>query len=139
MDTRDICIAFFSCVCAFIFFYDEYVITSCIPNGGVMNAHDLGGTCCSVLLKMSIRSGLILLFSPGIHHQYIASVPVDKGNGSKEYKCPLCPYKTTRRGNVRLHLITHSDRHPFLCPTCSKAFKRSNDLRRHLLRVHTRT
>ncbi|KAL3221021.1 hypothetical protein MRX96_029724 [Rhipicephalus microplus] len=68
-----------------------------------------------------------------------ASMAMERGYSSKQYMCPLCPYTTTRKGNVGLHLIRHSDRHPFLCPVCAKAFKRSYDLKRHLVRMHTLT
>ncbi|KAH7976672.1 hypothetical protein HPB52_017908 [Rhipicephalus sanguineus] len=71
------------------------------------------------------------------HHQMGSFVSVQRSDGSVEYQCPQCPYKTTWRGNIRLHQVTHSDQCPFICPQCFKGFKRNHHLKRHLLQVHS--
>ena len=52
----------------------------------------------------------------------------------KSYICSLCPYKTTRKEHfLRHNNNVHSERRPYLCDLCGKAFKRRDALKTHWL------
>lgn len=47
------------------------------------------------------------------------------------FQCSLCPRRFTRAYNLRSHLRTHTDEHPFACAVCGKTFARKYDCKRH--------
>ncbi|GFO23884.1 Zinc finger 544 protein [Plakobranchus ocellatus] len=51
------------------------------------------------------------------------------------FKCSLCGHVFTLRGNAKSHLITHTDRRPFICDFegCGKKLRTKEALRRHQL------
>ncbi len=52
------------------------------------------------------------------------------------YKCIHCSYKTSKKEHYARHISNvHTDRRPFLCDLCGKAFKRTDTLRQHKI-VH---
>ena len=56
--------------------------------------------------------------------------------GEKPFKCDLCDYATTRRGNLRTHQRIHTGEKPYQCEQCDKAFATKHKLTQHIL-VHT--
>ncbi|RXG68522.1 Zinc finger protein, partial [Armadillidium vulgare] len=51
--------------------------------------------------------------------------------------CPLCDYKSDRKGDVRRHMHSrHSEERPFVCQICMKAFTLNAYLKIHM-RMHT--
>lgn len=57
-----------------------------------------------------------------------------KVDDSKNFSCPKCSYKTTKQFNLKLHLVSHTDK--FRCPECSKGQITSFHLNRHRKLCH---
>lgn len=60
--------------------------------------------------------------------------------GEKMFKCDKCPYTTIWGNSFKRHVRTHTGEKPFKChvPGCDSAFIRSEHLKKHLARDHTR-
>ena len=56
--------------------------------------------------------------------------------GEKPYKCDVCDYATTRRGNLRTHQRIHTGEKPYQCDICDKRFSTKPKLTQHIF-VHT--
>ena len=57
-------------------------------------------------------------------------------SGEKSHKCNQCDYKSSRAGVLRVHLKTHSGEKPNKCNQCNYASSQTCHLRRHL-KMHT--
>lgn len=54
----------------------------------------------------------------------------------KKFSCAQCPYATTSRSNLIIHLRTHSGERPYSCPDCSFTASFEYNLKVHM-RTHT--
>ena len=59
--------------------------------------------------------------------------PVRRSEKDKHWYCPynLCGYKSLRKANVRMHIVTHTGEKPFECDTCSTRFSSKTNLAGH--------
>lgn len=48
---------------------------------------------------------------------------------SVKYRCPHCPMELSTRRTLRMHLLVHKEEKAYVCKVCSKAFRRSKDLK----------
>ena len=59
--------------------------------------------------------------------------PVRRSEKDKHWYCPydFCGYKSARKANVRMHIVTHTGEKPFECDTCSTRFCFKHNLVAH--------
>ncbi|GIY87746.1 hypothetical protein CDAR_261941 [Caerostris darwini] len=57
-------------------------------------------------------------------------------HGIRLYCCSNCSYTTPYKGNLKAHVIIHSDVRPFVCDVCHKSFTQKIALQNHF-RVHS--
>lgn len=64
--------------------------------------------------------------------------------GEKPYACTKCSYRSTKRGNLRLHMKVHDKptpekkvKQPYACPHCNYTAKRLALIQQHL-KTHTK-
>ena len=68
--------------------------------------------------------------------QELIDTPNCKEGSISNYKCPQCPYKTSRIYNFRRHRRTHSKTKQFKCQECQKGFVDQNYLKLHVTTNH---
>lgn len=62
--------------------------------------------------------------------------PLNSGNPTKPFKCPICEKNLASKNVYQLHLRSHSGEKPFVCSICRNAFSQKTSLTRHM-RSHT--
>ena len=71
-----------------------------------------------------------------LKNQRMNSNMVTNINGEKMFPCPHCQYASTRKGNLKTHMLTHTGIRSHKCHVCQRAFTLKNHLKRHL-RTHS--
>ena len=57
--------------------------------------------------------------------------------GQKPFKCALCNYEASLKGNLTKHIdAVHDGKKPFSCDICGMSFKQKQGLERHVPLVH---
>lgn len=54
---------------------------------------------------------------------------------SVKYRCPHCPMELSTRRTLRMHLLVHKEEKAYVCKVCSKAFRRSKDLKVNIINL----
>ncbi|KAF2349628.1 BTB/POZ domain [Trinorchestia longiramus] len=54
----------------------------------------------------------------------------------RRYPCPHCPYRATVKGNLSMHLRTHTGEKPFKCSICNYSSAFQQNLQRHIKTTH---
>ena len=66
--------------------------------------------------------------------KYRLNVHMDMHRSIK-YRCQHCPMELSTRRTLRMHLLVHKEEKAYVCKVCSKAFRRSKDLKVSKTRV----
>ncbi|XP_042240380.1 zinc finger protein 768-like isoform X2 [Homarus americanus] len=61
-----------------------------------------------------------------------------KDNVGKIHKCPHCDFTSKRSDNVRRHMLRHTGERPHKCPHCDFSAKRPHSLKKHIENVHNK-
>nr|XP_045602709.1 zinc finger protein Helios-like [Procambarus clarkii] len=61
-----------------------------------------------------------------------------KDNVGKIHKCPHCEFTSKRSDNVRRHMLRHTGERPHKCPHCDFSAKRPHSLKKHIENVHNK-
>ena len=78
---------------------------------------------------------------PVFHEKKIKHERKDKADGSKTKDlcvCKVCGQSCNYVSHLAIHMRSHTSERPYKCVTCSKAFARKGDLKRHAMTVHKR-
>lgn len=51
--------------------------------------------------------------------------------GEKPFQCQYCPYTTTQKGSLRIHIRKHTGEKPFACPLCEYRSATKGNLKAH--------
>lgn len=64
----------------------------------------------------------------------IGNTSINAGRKEKwtMHECSMCRVQFTRRGDLKRHMVKHSDTRPYKCIVCERAFKRSSELASHM-------
>ncbi|GAB6021327.1 hypothetical protein CHUAL_003937 [Chamberlinius hualienensis] len=79
-----------------------------------------------------------LLFHQAIHKGQVEvckSKEIEKKRG-KMYRCPICG-EITKLGDLRSHLVSHTDEKPFICQFCNECFSAKGTLASHIRSKHS--
>lgn len=57
---------------------------------------------------------------------------------SDVFICSVCQYKTSRKNRLEVHMRSHTGERPFKCTECDFTFTQGSNLKFHILRYHTR-
>ena len=49
------------------------------------------------------------------------------------FQCPLCPYSSNRKDNLKTHVRRHTGERPYPCPACDKRFTCRTGLNEHVM------
>lgn len=60
---------------------------------------------------------------------------VDK-DGSRVYRCPLCPFANAQAHKIKNHMETHLNLKQFMCPACGQRGNWKYDIRKHMSCKH---
>ncbi|XP_054724263.1 zinc finger protein 775-like [Uloborus diversus] len=58
------------------------------------------------------------------------------GTSIRCYKCPFCSHMSNFSGNVKRHILTHTQERPYACVVCKKSFNQKINLQSHHIRIH---
>ena len=68
-----------------------------------------------------------------IPHLHVFSVH----EGKKQFKCEICDYSSSRKGNLKLHVASvHEKNIPFKCEMCDYSCSLKSSLQIHVASVH---
>ncbi|GIZ02136.1 hypothetical protein CEXT_484501 [Caerostris extrusa] len=59
------------------------------------------------------------------------------GMDAKRRQCPICGYSTSRLADLKRHMRIHTGERPFKCPQCDKTFSQKNNMKTHLMILHS--
>ena len=66
----------------------------------------------------------------------VAKQPKKTLNDAKKslYSCDQCSYTSERKGNLKTHMLVHSNEKPFACEQCDLSYTTSLALKTHMLK-----
>ncbi|EHA46227.1 hypothetical protein MCOR07_008610 [Pyricularia oryzae] len=76
-----------------------------------------------------------MVYHPGFppQHAIYPHPPSDKSNSARPFKCSTCSVAFNRNHDLKRHTRIHLSVKPFPCKSCDKAFSRKDALKRHRL------
>jgi len=67
---------------------------------------------------------------------FLSFLAASNTDPNAKHRCPYCPNVFSQKGNLRVHLRTHTNERPFTCQFCSFSARQRINLVTHL-RTHT--
>lgn len=51
-------------------------------------------------------------------------------------KCERCPYRTSTKSSLSIHMKSHVTTRPYVCPHCKMGFRTSSNMHKHVRNTH---
>ena len=113
------------------------------------NFYQLIWFCASTYKQFSFKSTINRLLHVGYNHRALYPFLKEDSNidlspfvekelvveEKQTYSCEDCGKVFSKKGNIKAHMVYHSDERQFPCNLCAKAFKTLRDLNHHM-RIH---